>query len=173
MNRVSLADANKIYQYADNCTIIRQRVSYTELDKFSKALYTLKGRLNEQSEDEYWKEFFRPLRQFQFDLCAAPLLNKYRDSYITQINNSLKHHLAHCRLMYPDFAESANSILSKLVNLANKAENPLLVALLNISKTYPKSNIAWVIKESRLIPHVENVITSEPELCTIKLLHSS
>lgn len=173
MTSISLADADKIYKYADECKIIKQRVPYIELGDFSKALHALRAQLHDLANDEYWKNFFRPLRQFQFDLCAAPLQNECRDSCIIELERDLKRNLIRCKALYPDFFIPASNVLEKLLELANKAENPLLTSLLNICKFYPERNIAWVVKESRLIPHVEDIIISQPTLHQVKVLHPS
>jgi hypothetical protein len=172
VNNSSLESINQVYQCASIYDVNRHRVTYDELGLFSIALNTFQSQIGELAEDPYWQKYFSELRRLRFGLCAAPVLNDYRDYRIDEIRTALAGHLRRCHAVYPTFAEPANDVLQALVAIQGDGRNPLLDKLVELRQPDLKS--AWVIKESRLIPHVEDVLRDHPEFKpNLQIVHHS
>jgi hypothetical protein len=170
MSLPTLEQINIIYECAARYTVQRHRVKYSEFGQFCLKLNMLKDQIGESASDPYWQKYFSDLRRFRFGLTAAPFLNEYRDRRILEIYDELSNHLKHCRAVYPDFAQPALEILSLLKRMYQDEMNPLLNKLIEISASH--QSVAWVIKESRLIPHVDDVIQMYPDLLhRVQALH--
>lgn len=162
MSLPTLEQVDTIYQCAAHYTIQRHRVKYSEFGQFCLKLNMLKDQIGELASDPYWQKYFSDLRRFRFGLTAAPFLNEYRDQRILEIYDGLSNHLKHCRAIYPDFAQPALELLNLLKRMYQDDMNPLLNKLVELSGSY--QSVAWIIKESRLIPHVDDVIQMYPDL---------
>lgn len=161
MKLVTLDEINKVYQCAARYTVHRHRIKYNEFGQFCIGLNSFRNRISEAANDLYWQKYFSYLRHFRFGLCAAPFLNDYRDSRILEIYNDLSDHLRRCSAIYPDFAQPAWQLLALLKNLYRDGKNPLLDKLVELSKS--KQYVAWVVKESRFISHVDEAIQADFE----------
>lgn len=149
-------DVAIIYEKSASAAITRHRIEYPVLGKFCVSLNSFYSMLGELAGEDYWQKFLIPLKRLQFGLCAAPFPKEYRFERISAIANELKHHLRFCQKLYPDLAGQAVAILDLLTELLNDLKDPLLDKLLELTDAEQK--VAWVIKESRLIPHVEELV---------------
>ncbi|CAG1007606.1 hypothetical protein ANRL4_03773 [Anaerolineae bacterium] len=160
MHTSSLESINKVYQCASNYIVSSHRVSFSELGYFSVKVNQFRSLIGESIYDAYWQKYLRVLCRLRFELCAAPMLNKERDDLIAETLTTIEDHLKHCHAIYPLFVEPAKDVLHLLEKIRGDTRNPLVDKLIEI--TPPNSNTAWVIKESRLIEQVENVIDLYP-----------
>lgn len=149
-------DAAAIYEKSNSTAITRYRIEHLILGKFCVNLNSFYSRLGELAGEDYWQKFLIPLRRLQFGLCAAPFPKDYRFNRISTIASELHHHLQFCQKLYPDWEASAFTILDLLAGLLDDPSDPLLHKLLELTNVEQK--VAWVIKESRLIPHVEDLL---------------
>lgn len=172
MNNSTLESISRIYQCASNYDVNRHRVVYDELGQFSITLNAFHSQIGEHVDDVYWQEYFSELRRLRFSLCAAPELNDYRDDRIDEVRTILSNHLKLCYAIYPAFVESARNVLDALGIIQGDGRNPLLDKLIEL--TLPNLKSAWVIKESRLIPDVEDVLELHPNLKpNLQIIHYS
>ncbi|MBN1922092.1 MAG: hypothetical protein JW892_12660 [Anaerolineae bacterium] len=143
------------YQNASTARITRHRVNHPIFGQFAMALLAFEELLGPMSIDDYWRPFVGTLRRVRFDLCAAPLCSADRVERICETSLKLRDHLQFAHQLYPDLEASAEAILDAFDKLLDQANDPLVDKLLEL--TEPQQNAAWVIKESRLIPGVENL----------------
>jgi len=161
-------DAVTLYEKNDSTVITRYRIEHPALGKFCISLNDLYSRLYELVSQDYWQKFLIPLKRLQFGLCAAPFPNDYRFKRISTIVDEMQHHLQFCQKLYPDLASSAFTVLDLLSGILEEPRDPLLGKLLELTSVEQK--VAWVIKESRLIPHVEELV-AELNLTKLSLVH--
>jgi len=114
--------------------------------------------LGEMAVEDYWQKFLIPLKRLRFGLCAAPFPKAYRFERISTVAGELQRHLRLCSKLYPDLANPAFAILDLLTELFDHPQDPLLDKLLELTNAEQKT--AWAIKESRLIPHVEELVAT-------------
>ena len=151
------ANVAHLYKQGSTTTISRHRIEYPALGKFCISLDSFSSMLGESASEEYWLKFLIPLKRLRFGLCAAPFSQEYRCSRISSVVEELQYHLRFCSKLYPDMAVQSFAILDILVDLLNENQDPLLDKLVELTDAEQK--VAWVIKESRLISHVEEVAT--------------
>ena len=149
-------DVATLYEKSASATIARHRLEHPSLGKFCVSLNSFYSRLDELANEDYWLKFLIPLKRLRFGLCAAPFSREYRFERISTIASELQHHLRFCSKLYPDLAEQAIAILDLLTDVLNDPRDPLLYKLSEL--TDGEQRVAWVIKESRLIPHVEELV---------------
>ncbi len=162
------ADVAHLYKQSSTTTISRHRIEHLVLGKFCVSLDSFCSMLGESVSEDYWLKFLIPLKRLRFELCAAPFSQEYRYSRISTVVEELQYHLRFCSQLYPDIAVQAFAILTVLADLPHENQAPLLDKLLELTDAEQK--VAWVIKESRLIPHVEEV-TAGFKLSKLYILH--
>lgn len=150
-------DVATLYEKSDSTTITRHRIKHLALGNFCVSLNSFDSMLGElANEDNYWQKFLIPLKRLRFGLCAAPFSKECRFKLISTVAAELQHHLRFCQRLYPDVAGHAFVNLDLLTELLDHPQDPLLDKLLEL--TDRKQEVAWVIKESRLIPYVEELV---------------
>lgn len=164
MKPVSIIAASDVYACSENISIKLHSVEYPELQVFSNDFNRFINLLGETIEEDYWAFYVRRLRRFRFDICAAPLSAQYLENYSTDLYLSLKKHLQPCSLVYPSLARPAFSILEHLASLSKANTTSLLDAIVKLGESEREKKAALLIKESRLIPLVEDAIRPFPIL---------
>lgn len=161
-------EADIVYEKSISPTITRHRIEYPTLGNFCVGINGFYTQLGDLVTEEYWKKFLSRLKHIRFCLCAAPLPKDYRFERITAIDKDLHYHLRYCRNLFPDLADQAFSMLNLLRELLDDPKDPLLDKLVELTNSEKKN--AWVIKESRLIPCVEELV-SELNLGGLNVIH--
>ncbi len=165
MTNYSFTDIAYLYEQSSTTKISRHRIEYPTLGKFCVSLTGFCSILDELANEEYWLKFLIPLKRLRFGLCAAPFSQEYKHHRISSVVEELRCHLRFCVQLYPDLADQAFVVLSTVADLLSENQDPLLDKLVELTNVEQK--VAWVIKESRLISHVEEVIAGLriPGLC--------
>jgi hypothetical protein len=91
-------------------------------------------------------------------LCASPLPPNHPSVFPPQFSNDLRRIVANCRMIYPGFASGAYDLIRHIETLANISDNPLLDYIADICRTNELSMVALLLKESRSIMAVEEVL---------------
>ncbi len=170
---MSLSDVSQIYDCSDRVKITYHPVEQSNFEDFCVALKNFKRLLNEAAEDDSWRDFLYPLRWYQFELCAAPLpLNTTSASDYINLTNMRKQ-LSRLKNIYPDLFLPASELLIQLDNLSQSYLNPLLSICLSICKSNKQKKIVLLVKESRLIPPVEELISQINLMNTVKVIVAS
>lgn len=170
---ISLSDVSEIYDCSNRVKITYHPVEQNDLEVFCLALKNLKHLLNEATEDNDCREFLYPLRRYQFELCAAPLaFNTTSASDYINLTN-LQKQLARITVIYPDLFSPASKLLSQLDTLSKSPFNPLLSLCLSIYESNQQKKIALLLKESRLIPPVEELMSQINLLNTVEVIVAS
>ena len=170
MTHISLLAVNDIYSCSNCCKIKHHPVKHHEFGNFCLQLKNFERQLNEAAEDDYWKTFLRPLRQYQFELCAAPLPFNHSTVCQPETLDVLEKHLSRCERLYPNFTITARALLAYVTVLSQSYENPLLDFIAEIYSTCWGENVALLVKESKLISAVEKMLATNPRLRGIELL---
>ncbi|MBW7881654.1 MAG: hypothetical protein H3C34_03285 [Caldilineaceae bacterium] len=155
MNESLFEDVAILYEKSSTVTITRHRIEHLALGNFCTTLHSFDSLLGELAGDDYWQGFLVSLKYLRFELCAAPFPQSYRVKRILTLVEELQYYLRFCQKLYPDLAEHAFAILKLLAKLLDQSQDPLLDKLIELTDTDQK--VAWVIKESRLIPQVEEL----------------
>lgn len=174
---ISLSGVSIIYNCSHRLQITYHSVEQSNFEGFCLALKKFKRLLNEAAEGDYWRDFLYTLRRYQFELCASPLpFNTPSASDYTNLAN-LQKQLSQLKVSYPDLSLPASELLNQLETLSKSSSNPLLDRLLPICLSMDKynkpKNIALLLKESRLIPPVEELISQINLINPIKLIVAS
>ena len=172
MTSISLADVDKIYDCSSQSKIYHYQSEHSEFHDFCLLLKNFYRSLGEDAKDDYWKKFFRTLKQYRFNLCAAPLPFNHSSACKPETIEDLRKHLAKCKFSYPNFTSAADNIFNTWVSLSQLNHSPMLDSVQRLTEIY-KKNIALLIQEPRLIPAVKEVLATNPELRNIKTLAPS
>ena len=151
-----LKDVITLYEKSASTAITRHRIEHPTFGDFCVNLSRFGSKLGELDSEDYWRRFLIPLKRLRFEFCAAPFRKEYRIERISTIASELRDHLRFGRKLYPDIANRALAILDLLTELLGESNDPLLDKLLEL--TCAEEKAAWVIKESRLIPYVEELV---------------
>ncbi|MDF5724003.1 MAG: hypothetical protein PUP91_26770 [Rhizonema sp. PD37] len=154
MTYISLSSVDEIYSCSSSIKIYRNRLDHHKFSIFCRLIKKFEQSLGEDIEEDYWKDFLQPLRQYRFKLCAAPLPFNHPIVCQPETIIFLEKHLKNCKFIYSGFASVANEIFDSLVDLSKCDDNPILDFL---EKKIPNNSL--LIKESYLVSPVENVLS--------------
>ena len=170
MKQCDLTAATGIYDCSKNLEIIKHVVAHKKFGQFCLSLKKFEFILGKTADDPYWKAFLSPLKRYRFELCAAPLfLNRPPSQTLSGII-SLKHSALRCKSLFPHFDEHAQDILTQIFSLLELNENPLLDFLDSKAQSDRSADTAILLKESYLVPYVEEVLKSHHVLHKVALL---
>ncbi|MFW9262828.1 hypothetical protein [Nostoc sp. CALU 546] len=165
MTYISLSTVDKIYSYSSLVKIKQNLIVHTDFRIFCLSLKKFELLLGENVEEDYWKNFLRPLRQYRFKLCAAPLPFNHPIACQAETIKFIERQLKNCKFIYQDFASAADEIFNLIINLSKSHENPQLDF---IATNYPNASI--VLKESYLIAPLEDLLSKIPQLHKTSIL---
>ncbi|GAA6616839.1 hypothetical protein [Scytonema sp. NUACC26] len=165
MTYISLLDVNEIYSCSSGVKIIQHQFEHREFWNFCLLLTNFEKSLGENAADDYWQKFLPPLKQYRFKLCAAPLPFNHPTACQPETIQSLEKHLKKCRYIYPDFTSAADNLFKSFALLSQSNSNPLLDFLVG-----HYSNIVLLLQNLRLIPPMEDILATIPELGKIEIL---
>jgi hypothetical protein len=168
MTYISLSDVSAIYDCSSCVKIKRKRVKHSEFRSFCLALKNFERSLGEAAQEDYWREFLRPLRRYRFYLCAATLPFNHPTVCQPESLELLRKRLLNCEFIYPNFKAAAQDIFNRLTGLSELHGNPLLDSLAELSARYREG--ALLLKESRLILAVEEILAASPVLSGIQVV---
>ncbi len=170
---MSLSDVSLIYNCSHCVKITYHPVEQSDFEDFCLTLKKFKGLLYQSAEDDDWRDFLSPLRRYQFELCASPLpFNTASVSEYIDLTN-LGKRISRFQIVYPDLFLPASKLFNQLNNLSKSPLNPLLSTCLSIDKANTQKKIALLLKESRLIPPVEELISKINLLNPFKVIVAS
>ncbi|MBZ0319097.1 MAG: hypothetical protein K8L91_21965 [Anaerolineae bacterium] len=158
MSDPTFEDIVVIYEKNRAPSIIRHRIEYPTFGDFCINLDYFDKSLGDLANENYWRTFLFPLKKLRFGLSAAPFTIDERNRRIAEISDNLKRYLHQCHLIYPSFAQAALSLIESLEKLLQDASDPLFEKLLELTPV--DQTIAWIIKESRLIPDAEAAVAN-------------
>lgn len=165
MTDISISSVNEIYSCSSTVKITQHQFEHREFRNFCLSIRNFERSLGENATEDYWQKFLRPLKQYRFQLCAAPLPFNHPTACQPETIDLLKKHLNKCKSIYPDFTLAADNIFNSLVSLSQSDDNPLLVF---IAEHY--LNIALLLQNLRLIHAVKDVLTTISKQYQIELL---
>lgn len=157
MRLITLEAASAVYSCSSNIVVRHHRVSHDAFREFSFRLRNFERALGEEVENEYWRTFVRRLKRYRFETTAAPLPFGNRVLMPPELLGWLDDHLRQCRDIYSPFADASGELIASLKRLVEANENPLLTSLDEIAAE-TSEGLAVLIKESRLIPLLEDVL---------------
>src|SRR5436190_14209896 len=125
----------EIYVCENVSEVRRHSVPFPELAVFSSRLRQLRSKLGEESHQEFWSTFFRPLFRYVFIVSSTPL--SLNDEIFCDLSliDRLRAHLARVGLIYPSFAEESRALLDSLSRIVTQGLNPLLLAIEGITSS--------------------------------------
>lgn len=168
MKNFSINAVNDIYSCGQHIKIKPHKVSHSKFKTFYYKVREFERFLGEESDESYWKDFLRPIKFYRFNLCAAPLPINWK---LDELLEAVRKPLRLCRLMYPNFSSSAQKLIENLQELAEVDDNPILTKMLRLSGIARKPRVAMLVKESRLVPTVEQILANHPDLCKVEVLN--
>jgi hypothetical protein len=168
MKTFSIDEINKLYQCAKNCQVYKHLVHHTAFRGFCTAVRDLKNSLGEQVEDEYWQGLFRELGRFQFMRCAAPVPVNYQAD---ELLHFLEDQKKDCRLFFPSFFPRLQGIIDHISSLVAIPGNPILEKILELMTPDEPLKIAILLKETYLIPLVEELLGDFLSLQSVELVN--
>jgi len=168
MTDISISSVNEIYSCSSTVKITQHQFEHREFRNFCLSIRNFERSLGENATEDYWQKFLRPLKQYRFQLCAAPLPFNHPTACQPETIDLLKKHLNKCKFIYPNFTVAADDIFNSLVSLSQSNDNPLLVF---IAEHY--SHIALLLQNLRLIRAVKDVLTTISKQYQIELLMPS
>lgn len=146
---ILLSDISNIY----NCSDLRINVNRLHHKKFSNYCRYIKdfnNFLGENATDDYWKEFLKPLKRYQFQLCAAPLAFNYPKECHPDSIEYIKKHLSKCKQLYPDYEEIALDLFEDFIDISKSPQNPIYDFIM--SQKVIGEKITLLLKERWLLP---------------------
>ncbi len=168
--RTGLALANEVYACSSGARIKRHRVACPEISEFSQALRKFELELGEEAKDEYWESLLLRLRRYRFLLSTLPLPFNHPALYQQGTLESIEKQVADCDQVYPDMANGARDLLQRFATIASQEKNYLLMKMLELSSPSWQSSTALVLKETRFIDPVEDVLSSELMLRQVRVV---
>lgn len=159
-----MGQVSHVYACSRQLSLIPHLISFPELGTFSLALKRFIKLLGESLDDPYWAGFIRPLKRYQFDLCAAPWLAAGLQEYTRDCQRNAAERLKSCHLMYPSLVEPATRLVKTLDAIAGSDHDPMLEGLHAIVKgTQDSQKAAIIITESRLVSNAREAVATAPD----------
>lgn len=169
MKDISFDTVSAIYDCAQLAQIEVRNVDHADFHKFCLSLRQFERSLGESSRDEYWKPFLRTLKRYRFLASSTPLPFNCPINQSPSLADQLREQLAHCELIFPQFAGSAHELVDELLAVGDSCENPILPACADIAGP-DGEDIAVLIKEPRLIPAVERLLRDGSTTSSIEVI---
>ncbi|HDY99883.1 MAG TPA: hypothetical protein ENH52_00240 [Nitrospirae bacterium] len=160
MKKISFSHANEIYSCSSRVKIKEHRIGHDQFRMYYLSLRKFERMLGETIEDVYWKSFLAPLRRYRFEMCAAPLSFNEPPATTLRSINLLSDRLTICKNIFPQFTDEAHSIFEQIKNLLNNKDNPLFDYITSIIESDWNFKVAILVKESRLIPCFEKMLST-------------
>jgi len=172
MNTFYISDVSKIYLCGKGTTLKWHSVQYPEFHVFAALIDQLNGSLGDSSKDQFWTPIIRKLKKLRFDFCAAPFSEQLMRALLSDSLAGLKQYQEPCQQMYPNSIKQLSFLINQIdVLLSNKLPN-LLDTFIELIGEY-KDDVGLLIRESRLIPSVEESIRVYPNLLSVSVINSS
>ena len=166
MRYLGISSATAVYSAAGSCRIHRHRISHQTFKDFSIALSRFLRQV--EPDDDFWLGIVRTLRRYSFTLMSASLPFSHPDVLPPEALRTCAAQLGNCELLYPQLSARARDLIARATALAECKDNPLLDA---ITSMFPEdSNSAVIVREARLIPAVERVVSVHPQLRGLKVV---
>jgi hypothetical protein len=126
---LSIGGATAIYGDASRCEIKRHAVEHAALADVSRSLRALVQSLEEEAEDDYWRNILGPLRRVAFAFCSTPLPFSHAAALAGVDWNKVNRQVRLCQQMFPDAHEALHSLAQKLEQLSAETSSPLIAPL--------------------------------------------
>lgn len=166
----NLALAEQVYSCSGAARITRHRVAWPELGAFSRAIKSLERNLGEESHEDYWGSFIRPLRRYVFLISSTPLVTDDPAVYPPGIIERLDNHLRRANLLYPSFAGEALKIVANFTGIVGRGGSPMLEELEKIFEGRAEQTSALVLNKTRFNSEVERVLMNVPSLKGVEVV---
>lgn len=166
MKRLALPDVDYVYSCSERARFQRRSVAFAEFKRFSFALRSFERSLGEASDDEYWRDFVRPLRSYGFRLLAAPLPSGHPAALSGAGPEVWRERVAKCEYVYPDLAVPARAVADLAEALVQTNSSPLLDTIWELvceAKDRGES-AAVTVKDRRLASATGAVFEGDPDL---------
>ena len=168
MKNMSLETVNAVYECARLAKIEVHHVDDAAFHRFCLLVRKFEKSLGESARDDYWSQFLRAVRRYRFDVSATPLPFKYPVEDSPNFVERLQERLAHCDLIFPQFADPARELFNSLLSVLDTPSNPILAVCADIAAG--GMDMAMLIKEPRYIPAVERMLKDKPEFGAVEVL---
>ena len=172
MKDISFDSVSAVYDCARLSKIEAHHVDNAEFHRFCLTLRDFERSLGESTGDDYWKPFLRALKRYRFDMSSTPLPFEYPMDQSPGLVERLRGQLAHCDLIYPQFADSARKLVDRVLDVRDSHSNPILEVCADIAGR-GEVDVAMLIKEPRLIPAVERLLWDEPGIGKVEVIGPS
>jgi hypothetical protein len=126
---LSIGSATEVYGDASRCEIKRHWVDHAALADVSRSLRALVQSLEEEAEDEYWRNTLGPARRLAFAFCSAPLPFAHAAALTGIDRNKVNRQVRLCQQLFPDAHEALASLVQKLEQLSAETSSPLIAPL--------------------------------------------
>jgi len=168
---IEFPTATRIYRCCGSPRLGRQRVKHSAFKLYCLELKKFVHDLGEESSEEFWKLPLRLFNKYRYRMCAAPIpfdhaIGRPKNSLLQTVGSDL----ARCKFLYPSFADSAESLLHRFNEMSQSSDNPLLDRIAEICVESSGKNIAILIRDSYLVPHIESIIASSSTQSGIEVL---
>ena len=168
MKQVTLDAVGAIYDCARLARYEVYHVDDAAFHLFCSLVGKFERSLGESAKDGYWSQFLRALRRYRFDVSSTPLPFKYPVEEAPALVEQLQKRLAHCELVFPQFADSARELIDSLLSVIDIPSNPLLSVCSDIADG--RMDMAMLIKEPRYIPAVELLLRDSCGLGAVEVI---
>ena len=155
----SIEEANKLYSISSQCKVTRHWVKNEDLANYCFLFKRLKRELGETISDDFWKPLLQGFSRYHYDQCAAPLTANQAAVLSEKFLLNATRYTKKVKFLYSEYIELVEALFNELKSLSSLQKNPLLEKIVEIVK--PAEKTALVIKDSRLIPVVEEILKAQ------------
>ena len=168
MKSLSLYTAHSLYVCRSDCQFHYQSVSYPLLHQLVLAVNRLERTLGDEAHDPYWQSLLRELKHYRFALVAAPLPVNWSGQ---RMQSLLHHETKQCSYLYPHFVPHLEEIATLLHALSTHKDNPLLDALLPLTRGSSGSSVVLLMNGTHLYPFFDEVRATVPAFREVELVN--
>lgn len=165
MVAMPLTTVSEIYECCEQHTWQLHRVPHPVFKNVFSTVRRFEQTLGAEREEFFWQDLFRELRRYRFALCAAPIPVNSKGG---ELSSLLQRYLLRSQILYPNFASQLEQLSDQILLLRQCEDNPLLDRVIKIASR-AKGSIVAVVKESWLVPYVEEIFKTRIVLDKVRI----
>lgn len=160
MKTINFREVNKIYDCSNQLQVEVHKTHHPQFKDFCFSLRDFIKTLEDNYDDDHWSLFVRTLKLFRYELSSAPLPFNYSGLTNLETFDQIKKNIKLTKYVYPDLADQAEDLLAKYQEITTCPDNPLFEMLKQIYASNLHDSMVLLIKETKLIPFVEEFLKS-------------
>lgn len=163
--------ADTIFQCVQNLELTLVESDSPELEHYAARLRSLLRTIGEDTQDEYWHEALRGLREFSFRLGGSLVSADLIAASAEDLGRKVKQNREICGQVFPQYLDAYDCLATDLALIARNPCSKLLDSFAEIARSLgSRTNIAILVCGRPLVPWTESGISGRLRHTNVSVL---